>query len=368
VAVVAGRGDPAYAWTAPAALNTNAASDSLYDHDVWPQVTTDGASNLVAVWESNENVGGDIGMDTDILYSRETPILSPVDGSLEVTSTDNCALGNWCFNKHRGPSHQNGICQSVDIDAWDVNLRTQTNSDADAGKWVASVGVGIVEQTYGGYCESVDTDGNSYGQVIIRHDSPVGNPWWSAYLHMTEIQVSPGQTVNAGTPLGRISNVSPYSIPNHLHFVVYNESNTKGGLVSTDATIMDRLGQSPLTTPASAEISILDVDDVSVYSLADTIRINPGGTNEEDNTVTGFGSLVLDSPLEFDHSIGEPVVVISSAIPVGGIADFPDVEESAPGMADSSDGSSFPYAALAGGLVALAALAAGGWYARRRVR
>ncbi len=56
-------------WTAPAALNSNAGSDSEQDWD--PQVTTDGSGNWVAVWNSRENLGG-IGTDADILFSRST--------------------------------------------------------------------------------------------------------------------------------------------------------------------------------------------------------------------------------------------------------------------------------------------------------
>jgi len=54
-------------WTAPAALNTNAATDSGWD---WgPQVTTDGGGNWVAVWRSTDTLGGTIGTDDDILFS-----------------------------------------------------------------------------------------------------------------------------------------------------------------------------------------------------------------------------------------------------------------------------------------------------------
>ncbi|MGB2984614.1 MAG: sialidase family protein, partial [Phycisphaerae bacterium] len=54
--------------TYPEPLNTNAASDTGWD---WrPQLTTDGAGNWVAVWESYENLGGTIGTDYDILFSR----------------------------------------------------------------------------------------------------------------------------------------------------------------------------------------------------------------------------------------------------------------------------------------------------------
>ncbi|NIU61853.1 MAG: hypothetical protein GWN66_11330, partial [Pseudomonas stutzeri] len=54
----------------PAALNSNAASDSG-DDDV-PSVATDGAGNWVAVWTSAEDLGGTIGTDKDILVSRSS--------------------------------------------------------------------------------------------------------------------------------------------------------------------------------------------------------------------------------------------------------------------------------------------------------
>jgi len=65
---VLARGTPAYAWTAPAALNANAATDS--GSDSYPQVTTDGAGHWVAAWFSNDDLGGTIGTDFDILVAR----------------------------------------------------------------------------------------------------------------------------------------------------------------------------------------------------------------------------------------------------------------------------------------------------------
>jgi PKD repeat protein len=55
-------------WTVPEILNTNAATDSGWDYA--PRVTTDGAGNWVAVWYSTEDLGGTIGTDRDILVSR----------------------------------------------------------------------------------------------------------------------------------------------------------------------------------------------------------------------------------------------------------------------------------------------------------
>jgi len=57
-------------WTAPVALNPNAGSDAGDDCD--PQVTTDGAGNWVAVWQSYDTLGGTVGSDYDIFVSRST--------------------------------------------------------------------------------------------------------------------------------------------------------------------------------------------------------------------------------------------------------------------------------------------------------
>jgi hypothetical protein len=58
---------------------------------------------------------------------------------------------------------------------------------------------------------------------------------------------------------------------------------------------------------------------------------------------------------------------LTCTIPVGGIAEPPDVAQAPAGESASSDASSPPYGALVGGLVGAAvALGAGAWYARRR--
>src|SRR3989304_3230674 len=68
---LAGGGETTFAVAPPpAALNTNAATDPGADE--YAQLTTAGAGNWVAVWGSNENVGGTIGSDLDILVSRST--------------------------------------------------------------------------------------------------------------------------------------------------------------------------------------------------------------------------------------------------------------------------------------------------------
>src|SRR5262249_2563588 len=57
-------------WTAPAALNTNASVDT--GNDFVPRIATDGIGRWVSVWRSNDTLGGTIGSDFDILISLST--------------------------------------------------------------------------------------------------------------------------------------------------------------------------------------------------------------------------------------------------------------------------------------------------------
>ncbi|UCE61921.1 MAG: exo-alpha-sialidase, partial [Phycisphaerales bacterium] len=62
--------DNGASWTPVAPLNTNAASDS--GEDGYAQLTTDGQGNWLAVWYSEDDLGGTIGTDPDILFSHST--------------------------------------------------------------------------------------------------------------------------------------------------------------------------------------------------------------------------------------------------------------------------------------------------------
>jgi len=68
--LVSRSGDDGATWTAPMALNTNAATDAGQDN--WPSVASDGAGAWVAVWYSKDDLGGTIGTDEDILVSRSS--------------------------------------------------------------------------------------------------------------------------------------------------------------------------------------------------------------------------------------------------------------------------------------------------------
>ena len=62
--------DNGLTWSDPQALNTNATSDSGEDRN--PQLATNGSGTWIVVWQSSDSLGGTIGTDTDILFSRST--------------------------------------------------------------------------------------------------------------------------------------------------------------------------------------------------------------------------------------------------------------------------------------------------------
>jgi hypothetical protein len=161
-----------------------------------------------------------------------------VDGPLEAVSTlGDCSNTLWCFNQHMSGGHVTGggICGADDTYAWDANLNTPLH-DSDNGQPVYAVAPGIVTQTFGG-CKNADDPG-SYGQVLIEHDNQ-GTTWWSGYLHLSNIQVSKGQSVTEGTIIGYVSHTGSGNV-NHLHFAVYTGDNSRGMLKSFDAQIVPR--------------------------------------------------------------------------------------------------------------------------------
>ena len=75
-------------------------------------------------------------------------------------------------------------------------------------------------------------------------------------------------------------------------------------------------GITTMTEPASQGRSEIAVASTAGFAQGDAIRINPGGANEEENTVAGFGSILLASPLQFDHDAGELVETVTSLVTI----------------------------------------------------
>lgn len=63
-----------------------------------------------------------------------------------------------------------------------------------------------------------------------------------------------------------------------------------------------------LIANASALNQTIEVSTTEGFSIGDNILINPGGVTQETNKIIGFGSILLELPLQYDHQIGELVI------------------------------------------------------------
>ncbi len=121
-------------WTAPAAVNTNAASDS--GADLRPGVATDGIGNWVVVWNSNSNLNS-TGTDNDVYVARSsnngTTWTAPGtlnsnggtdSGTDEYVRVNTDGLGNW-LAVWNGPANFGG--SGTDYDIW---ITQSTNNGA----------------------------------------------------------------------------------------------------------------------------------------------------------------------------------------------------------------------------------------------
>lgn len=160
-------------------------------------------------------------------------ILSPVEGDFQVIASDQAITGRWKFIQHQTGYHRagGGIGGADDTFAWDMNLNISNQPDTDYGRPVYAVSPGTVTEQY---CGSTNAGGNA-GQILISHDN---DTWFSGYLHLENIAVSTGDTVDQNTVIGYIGNTGTDN--NHLHFVVYTGNNVASGLNSFDADFIER--------------------------------------------------------------------------------------------------------------------------------
>ncbi|NOT00765.1 MAG: hypothetical protein HOP29_09070 [Phycisphaerales bacterium] len=134
--------DNALNWTGPSPLNNNAGTDSGDDFE--PQVTTDGGGNWVAVWQSNDTLGGTIGTDIDILVARSN------NNGLSWTNPE--PLNNNAATDEGDDGHPSG--------------QPQVTTDG-AGNWVA---VWQSNDTLGG---TIGTDQD----ILVALSSDNGQTW-----------------------------------------------------------------------------------------------------------------------------------------------------------------------------------------------
>lgn len=70
-----------------------------------------------------------------------------------------------------------------------------------------------------------------------------------------------------------------------------------------------------LTASAHPGDTEIQVDDTTPFSIGDWVAIDPGTPSEDDGQITGFGSLILDRPLQHDHGSDAAVVRLDGPPP-----------------------------------------------------
>ncbi len=73
--------------------------------------------------------------------------------------------------------------------------------------------------------------------------------------------------------------------------------------------------ETALQLPADAGQARIETASNEGFFIGDTIVLDPGTAIEESNTIIGFGSFILASPLRFSHSAGATIVRIRQAPP-----------------------------------------------------
>jgi len=203
LAVLAG-GTPAYAWSYPAALNTNAATDSGLD---WlPQVTTDGLGNWLAVWHSNDELcaplppgcEGSLGTDSDILVARSTD-----NGA---TWTDPAALNT------------NAATDSGD------DTRPQVTTDGQAPPWTHWVAVWESNGNLGG---AIGTDYD----ILVARSGDNGATWTAPVPLNTNAATDSGDDARP-----QVTTNGTYGGNNWV--AVWHSNDSLGGTIGTDRDIL----------------------------------------------------------------------------------------------------------------------------------
>lgn len=240
-------------------------------------------------------------MDDIIIYQEHSgdnlTISSPVIGPIGVVDTIEDCQGlynekKWCFNQHKSGLHGQGggINGSDETYAWDINLNSPV-WDSDKNKPVYAIADGVVEENYAGAVNA----GGSAGQLLIRHDAN-GLTWWSGYLHLSNIQINPGDIVTKNDILGQIGSTGTDN--NHLHFVVYAGENVAGGLVSFDSSI--------LQNGNTLELSLNDFASLFNYGWTDFSYSTP--QTVEKASISGIVQNCINDP-DYRLTLGETEIV-----------------------------------------------------------
>jgi PKD repeat protein len=171
-------------------------------------------------------------------------------------------------------------------------------------------------------------DGVAPAQVTDQHsrNAPVLQPDGSGGL--LRFQPGAGSTVAGGVAANAVATslvaAAVVEPPHGWEPISVAEAMAFG-----DPAVLDSAPVSALRTDAPAGATVLDILDPSELDLSaqtawfqpgDRIVIDPGGPQEEYGFVNALGSIILTSPLQHDHTLGELVALAPEPPPPGGLA------------------------------------------------
>lgn len=184
----------------------------------------------------------------------------------------------------------------------DLSVHTGVDFDAKWGSPVLAAGAGEVIWTGAGLYRGIDDPTDPYGLAIaIRHDFGYeGEPLYTIYAHLSEIQVWLGQRVEAGDQIGKVGDTGHTSGP-HLHFEVrlgrndfFGSRNPELWMVPYEgwAVLVGKIttsGGFPLTEHL-VQIRDLDTDERwTVWTYVETVA-NPDDAYDENYVISDLPS------------------------------------------------------------------------------
>lgn len=282
-------------WTDPAALNSNASTDTGEDFD--PVITAGAAGRWVAAWTSNDTLAGTVGDDDDIFYAQSDdqggtwsfplPLNANAvtDGPEEDDFSPSLAadsLGNWVaawhsegtlgetvgkdFDIHRSVSHDNGSSWSTvatlndpaGADTGDDEF-VQVSHDG-SGTWLA---VWTSRETLFGGSPGFGTD----SEIVYAFSRDAGDSW------------SPSSALSPLAARNESSAFSPFAVAQSTKSwgVVWSE---RPDLLGADADLRfaranpaeaPLLSTSERNLPTSCTIGLPGVVSISIKPEAETL-------------------------------------------------------------------------------------------------
>ena len=322
---------------------------------IWESLSTGIVEGLNSIKFISENIGWVVGQDGKILKTTN----GGLSWSYQISNTTKTLNSVFFINENVGwvvgwdgtilktsDSGNNWITQQSSIA---VNLNSVFFYSSDLGWIVGDVGA-YVKTTNGGETWIQKTTGTTNdlnsiafansetgiiaGMGIVLHSSDSGEIWTDlslTYANCYAISLSNNETGYIVGGDGQIfkstDGLSDWfiigsGIYNTLYDVDFTNVNTgwavgQGGAIIKTLTGGSGYSATNLVANALASSQILEVSTIEGFSVDDNILINPGGWNQETYKITGFEigfgsvSIILESPLLYDHQIGELVIKLN---------------------------------------------------------